>query len=184
MQANASHDCEEASPGLATRHHWSVYALTSRLNHPCRPNAAIDTTWTNGTIGYEKLPVTVHRPRITVRVLNRIEQGDEITLDYHGHVPNNFDSTATRQTALNATYGFICVCPSCRNVPLSDTGRLTVRQHLATAAFANSTSFRHRNLSLPANARVVCSDALRRLVRDFLCNVQEEGIKDLRLANA
>lgn len=177
-------DREGPRNNRAARLHWSVFRNTSRINHSCRPNAAIHLVWPFGIVGYEHPNGTVNRPRITVRALTRIEIGEEITIDYHGHVPDSFQDTADRQRELAAIYGFVCACPSCSNVPLSDARRLIIRQHLATPAFAGAIDVRHLSLVLHANARGIYSDVLCRRARELLYNILDEGVKDLRLANA
>jgi hypothetical protein len=180
MVVNSFDDFEEARNGHQWRRHWAVFDLTSKINPSCRPNSAAHLTWTNGIVGGTNANGTVIRPTATVRAVARIERGDEITIDYYGHIPNNFKNTATRQNLLQSCYGFLCACPACTDADPSDRRRQFIRQALTLTRLRDSTREDRRNISLPGAPTAL----LRTRVRDYLHAVQEEGIRDFRLGTA
>jgi hypothetical protein len=79
-----------------------LFALASRMNHSCKPNARY-----------------VWRPdlkRELVMAMRPIISGEEITVSY----VENYSSTAKRKKRLLNSFAFECTCPACTDSTLED----------------------------------------------------------------
>ena len=112
--------------------------------------------------------------------VSRVEQGDEITINFHGHQPNNFNNTAARQASIQTDRRFVCACSSCGNPVISDAPRLIIRNQLAVPALVNATDHRHRNTNLPNNTLVYVARHCDSVCAKFFMRCS----KEFRLANA
>ena len=76
-----------------------VYDTISRVNHSCRPNAALakDPARTMGTL----------------RALRDIAQGEDIFINYRADEQFTFANRAIRRQELQQAYQFTCQCPVC-----------------------------------------------------------------------
>ncbi|KLO16793.1 hypothetical protein SCHPADRAFT_937655 [Schizopora paradoxa] len=115
-----------------------IFPLASRLfNHSCAPNAIMAFTFEDNG----------QPPRMLVRALRDIKDGEEITVPY-------FDPALPyqrRQEICQFSYGFVCRCPLCefskRIVPISEPPKdedkeeqATFERLLCQLAFSNSNS--------------------------------------------
>jgi hypothetical protein len=78
-----------------------VHNHISRANNSCRPNAiyAYDHVQNLGTL----------------RALQAIPNGQEITIEYLASVDDSLQVGVNRRRELHRNYGFWCSCPACRN---------------------------------------------------------------------
>jgi hypothetical protein len=94
FKVNAFHDYERGSGGVQGRYHYAVFKDISRVNHSCRPNAAVNLSWrtrVSFTVGGR-----VQKPTGTIRALTPMATGEEITIDYLGHYPEGFSAVGPR----------------------------------------------------------------------------------------
>jgi hypothetical protein len=177
LKINAFNDYERGSAIVHGRWHFTVFNAISRINHSCRPNAAVDLTWrtrVDFTIGSR-----VQKPVGAIRALTSIPTGEEISIDDRGHVPGYFVAAVPRRAELLTEYGFQCACPSCTNAAASDARRQIIRQALNTASLLRADFNNNRRVTPPN-----CNQALRDRVYTYLRAVEEEGIRDSRLGTA
>ncbi|KAK8074572.1 hypothetical protein PG997_009235 [Apiospora hydei] len=94
-----------------------VFALFSRINHSCVPNARYG--W-NETI-----------QRFTVHVSREIEPDEQIFISY---LPLTYEGRTKRAEQLEANWGFECACEACRD-PAKEMGRvkMSILQLLLTS---------------------------------------------------
>uniref|UniRef100_A0A0G4HKK8 SET domain-containing protein n=1 Tax=Chromera velia CCMP2878 TaxID=1169474 RepID=A0A0G4HKK8_9ALVE len=76
-----------------------VFPIGSKLNHSCRANCC--TVWNELS------------NRLEVYALKRVEQGEELTIEYTGP----FETFKSRQTTLMTNWGFRCECELCKCTP-------------------------------------------------------------------
>jgi SET domain len=88
------HIQEKVSPRLV-----AIFALTSRINHDCQPNAELVTSFADC--------------HVDVRLLRDVIAGDEITINYVGRFGNRNKSLECRQKELRRKYLFNCRCRLC-----------------------------------------------------------------------
>ena len=90
-----------ATNGIPFRHrgkkHGGLFLTTSRVNHACDANVAFK--WN---------PTT---ERLTIHALRAIKSGEEITYNYG--FDTIFCCRAERQSRLQTTFGFVCLCAKC-----------------------------------------------------------------------
>ncbi|CCW66619.1 unnamed protein product [Phytomonas sp. Hart1] len=83
----------------------AMYAIGSLFNHACDPNCF--ASFVGGPRGSS--------PKLVVRAIRPIMEGEELTLAYAGIDAFHFHSMRNRLQTLRNRYGFICRCTTCVN---------------------------------------------------------------------
>ncbi|CAF1053145.1 unnamed protein product [Didymodactylos carnosus] len=83
----------------------AIYYYWSRMNHDCKPNTHHGTTGFT-TVDNQTMPIR------TVRAIQKIHKGDELTISYLVG-ETNFQSTQMRKDYLSLHYQFTCSCSRC-----------------------------------------------------------------------
>lgn len=83
----------------------AIYAVGSLLNHACDPNCY--ASFVGNPQGAS--------PRLVVRAIRPIMEGEELTVAYGGIDIFHFHSMRNRLQTLRDRYGFICRCTACVN---------------------------------------------------------------------